>query len=167
MLPEQIRKSSDDESWVNRLGGSLRKVKPSEEEMRVLRKFDPDFVWDDHSEDGSSSSSSQQNGRVASMGHINSRWIVDSGCSRHMTGDLNLLRDFRLMKGSYVNFAGDKGGQITGFVIKDIMWFEKDRCYVLKQGFQIPEEWCNISAGNATGTVIYTVTCIITQVQTM
>ncbi|KAC9378526.1 hypothetical protein E3N88_45930 [Mikania micrantha] len=45
MLPEQIRKSSDDESWVNRLGGSLRKVKPSEEEMRVLRKFDPDFVW--------------------------------------------------------------------------------------------------------------------------
>ena len=49
------------------------------------------------------------------MGHINSRWIVDSGCSRHMTGDLNLLRDFRLMRGSYVNFAGDKGGQITGF----------------------------------------------------
>ncbi|KAL8228435.1 hypothetical protein R6Q57_016019 [Mikania cordata] len=41
----RIKKCSDDESWVKKLGGSLRKVKPNEEEMRVLRKFDPDCVW--------------------------------------------------------------------------------------------------------------------------
>ncbi|KAD2805483.1 hypothetical protein E3N88_38860 [Mikania micrantha] len=106
----RIRKSSDDESWVNRSGGSPRKVKPSEEEMRVLRKFDPDCVW------------------VASMGHINSRWIVDSGCSWHMTGELNLLKDFKQIKGRYK------------------VMFDKDRCYVLKQRFQIPEEWILMTA---------------------
>ena len=104
------------------------------------------------------------------MSHVNNCWIVDSGCSRHMTGELSLLRDFKLVRGSYVNFAGDKGGQITGFgsltngkvsidnvnFCKELtnnllsvsqicdkgykMMFDKDRCYVLKQGFQISED---------------------------
>ncbi|KAD5960666.1 hypothetical protein E3N88_12138 [Mikania micrantha] len=107
---------------------------------------------------------------VASMGNIKNHLIVDSGCSRHITGELNLLRDFKLIKGSYVNFAGDKGGQITGLgsltngkvsfdnvnfckeLINNLLsvsqicdkgykvMFDKDRCYVLKQGFQISEE---------------------------
>ena len=47
------------------------------------------------------------------MGHNNSRWILDSGCSRHMTGELGLLKDFKAMKGSYVNFAGDKAETVN------------------------------------------------------
>ncbi|KAD4180219.1 hypothetical protein E3N88_28810 [Mikania micrantha] len=137
----KIRKSSDDESWVMKfLGKKMIKV------MMGIR------VGHHKRMEG-----------VASMGHINNRWIVYIGCSRHMTGELSLLRDFKLVKGSYVNFAGDKGGQITGFdsltngkvsfdnvnFCKELsnnllsvsqicdkgnkVMFDKDRCYVLKQ----------------------------------
>ena len=46
-------------------------------------------------------------------GTMNSIWVVDSGCSRHMTGNLALLHDLREFDGGFVNFAGDKGGKIT------------------------------------------------------
>ncbi|KAK1431978.1 hypothetical protein QVD17_08817 [Tagetes erecta] len=42
----------------------------------------------------------------------NSLWIVDSGCSRHMTGNQELLDQYQTKKGSYVAF-GDGGGWIT------------------------------------------------------
>ena len=41
-------------------------------------------------------------------------WYVDSGCSRHMTGELRLLIEFMKCDGGYVNFAGAKGGHISG-----------------------------------------------------
>ena len=41
-------------------------------------------------------------------------WYVDNGCSRHMTGEQQLLLDFVPRKGGYVNFAGAKVGNITG-----------------------------------------------------
>ena len=50
----------------------------------------------------------------ASGGTISSHWIVDSGASRHMTGDMKLLYDVKSIRGGYVAFAGDKGGYITG-----------------------------------------------------
>ncbi|KAD5318063.1 hypothetical protein E3N88_18009 [Mikania micrantha] len=154
----KIRKSSVNDSRVIQSGGSPRKVKPSEEEMRVLRKFDPECVW------------------VAFVGQINSRWIVDSGCSQHMTGELGLLKEFRQMKGCYVNFAGDKGGQISGcgsltngkssfdnvnyckeltnnlLSVSQIcdkgykVLFDNEICYVLQQGIQIPEDWILMTA---------------------
>ena len=51
----------------------------------------------------------------ASGGTINSLWIVDSGASRHMTGDYRLLYDVKNIRGGYVAFVGDKGGYITGW----------------------------------------------------
>nr|GEV50378.1 putative reverse transcriptase domain-containing protein [Tanacetum cinerariifolium] len=40
---------------------------------------------------------------------------VDSGCSRHMTGNMLYLSDFKKFYGGYVTFGGgDKGGRITG-----------------------------------------------------
>ncbi|KAM0002892.1 putative RNA-directed DNA polymerase [Helianthus debilis subsp. tardiflorus] len=109
-------------------------------------------------------------------GTINSHWIVDSGASRHMTGDLRLLYDVRNIRGGYVAFAGDKGGYITGegSVSNGIVCFDKinyvkqidhnllsvsqicDKkftvhfddagCYVIKPGFKIPQEWILLSA---------------------
>ncbi|XP_035834086.1 uncharacterized protein LOC118482627 [Helianthus annuus] len=43
-----------------------------------------------------------------------SRWIMDSGASRHMTGSLALLYDVKSINGSYVGFAGNQGGRIVG-----------------------------------------------------
>ncbi|GJR47322.1 putative ribonuclease H-like domain-containing protein [Tanacetum coccineum] len=40
---------------------------------------------------------------------------VDSGCSRHMTGNMSYLLDFKEFDGGYVTFGGGaKGGKITG-----------------------------------------------------
>ncbi|GKE17430.1 putative ribonuclease H-like domain-containing protein [Tanacetum coccineum] len=41
--------------------------------------------------------------------------LIDSGCSRHMTGNMSYLTDFEEIDGGYVSFEGNpKGGKITG-----------------------------------------------------
>nr|GEU91909.1 ribonuclease H-like domain-containing protein [Tanacetum cinerariifolium] len=41
--------------------------------------------------------------------------VIDSGCSRHMTGNMSYLTDFEEINGGYVAFGGDlKGGKISG-----------------------------------------------------
>nr|GFB95796.1 hypothetical protein [Tanacetum cinerariifolium] len=41
--------------------------------------------------------------------------IIDSGCSRHMIGNMSYLSDFEKLNGGYVAFGGNpKGGKITG-----------------------------------------------------
>ena len=103
-------------------------------------------------------------------------WIMDSGASRHMTGDLSLLVAIEYMKGGYVAFAGDKGGFITaqgrltnGHVSFDGVnyveqidhnllsvsqisekgystLFDSKGCYILKPGIKIPKEWVIMAA---------------------
>ncbi|GJS34986.1 ribonuclease H-like domain-containing protein [Tanacetum coccineum] len=41
--------------------------------------------------------------------------VIDSGCSRHMTGNMSYLTDYEEINGGYVAFRGNpKGGKITG-----------------------------------------------------
>nr|GEU77605.1 hypothetical protein [Tanacetum cinerariifolium] len=41
--------------------------------------------------------------------------VIDSGCSRHMTGNMSYLSDFEELNGGYVTFGGNpKGGKISG-----------------------------------------------------
>ncbi|GJV27660.1 putative ribonuclease H-like domain-containing protein [Tanacetum coccineum] len=41
--------------------------------------------------------------------------VIDSGCSRHMTGNMSYLTDYEDIDGRYVAFRGNpKGGKITG-----------------------------------------------------
>nr|GFC82885.1 putative ribonuclease H-like domain-containing protein [Tanacetum cinerariifolium] len=41
--------------------------------------------------------------------------VIDSGCFRHMTGNISYLSDFEELNGGYVAFGGNpKGGKITG-----------------------------------------------------
>ncbi|KAK1429889.1 hypothetical protein QVD17_12206 [Tagetes erecta] len=106
---------------------------------------------------------------------INS-WFVDSGCSRHMTGNHALLQYFKLKNGTHVAFGGDAGGKITGegTVSNGVISFDKvnycaqlnfnllsvsqicDKsystlfddsfCYILKPGFKIDNEWVVVKA---------------------
>ncbi|KAI3686166.1 hypothetical protein L1987_79839 [Smallanthus sonchifolius] len=56
-------------------------------------------------------------------GHKNNTWVVDSGCSRHMTGNRSILSNFRHFNGGYVAFGSDsKGGSITGQVSHPDRW---------------------------------------------
>ena len=45
-------------------------------------------------------------------------WYIDSGCSLHMTGRLDFLRDYKLCAdGGYVTFGNDANGIIRGYGI--------------------------------------------------
>nr|GEU59010.1 ribonuclease H-like domain-containing protein [Tanacetum cinerariifolium] len=45
---------------------------------------------------------------------LKDKGVIDSGCSRHMTGNMSYLTDFKEINGGYVAFGGNpKGGKIT------------------------------------------------------
>nr|GEV68011.1 hypothetical protein [Tanacetum cinerariifolium] len=47
--------------------------------------------------------------------HIKDNGVIDSGCSRHMTGNMSYLSDFEDLNGGYVAFGGNpKGGKNFG-----------------------------------------------------
>nr|GEV73476.1 hypothetical protein [Tanacetum cinerariifolium] len=46
---------------------------------------------------------------------LKDKGVIDSGCSRHMTGNISYLLDFEAINKGYVAFGGNpKGGKITG-----------------------------------------------------
>nr|GEZ82356.1 ribonuclease H-like domain-containing protein [Tanacetum cinerariifolium] len=46
---------------------------------------------------------------------LKDKGVIDSGCSRHMTGNMSYLLDFKELNGGYVAFGcNPKGGKITG-----------------------------------------------------
>ncbi|XP_076901112.1 uncharacterized protein LOC143555454 [Bidens hawaiensis] len=57
---------------------------------------------------------------------VNSIWYLDSGCTRHMTGDESLLFDIKPFDGGYVSFAGDMGGNFSkqGKVSNGVLTYE-------------------------------------------
>ncbi|GJV97769.1 retrovirus-related pol polyprotein from transposon TNT 1-94 [Tanacetum coccineum] len=60
------------------------------------------------------------NGASLSNSQLNDKGFVDSGCSRHMTGNIAHLSDFKDFDGGYVTFGGGAyGGRITGKVVTD------------------------------------------------
>nr|GFC71905.1 ribonuclease H-like domain-containing protein [Tanacetum cinerariifolium] len=45
---------------------------------------------------------------------LKDKGVIDSGCSRHMTGNMSYLSDFEKLNGGYVAFGGNpKGGKIS------------------------------------------------------
>nr|GEV14354.1 hypothetical protein [Tanacetum cinerariifolium] len=63
--------------------------------------------------------------------------IIDSGCSRHMTGNMSYLSDFKELNGGYVAFGGNpNGGKITkkGKIRTDT------ECIVLSLEFKLSNE---------------------------
>ncbi|GJW93346.1 putative ribonuclease H-like domain-containing protein [Tanacetum coccineum] len=55
------------------------------------------------------------NGASLSNSQLNNKGFIDSGCSRHMTGNITHLSDFKDFDGGYVTFGGGAyGGRITG-----------------------------------------------------
>ncbi|GJX14358.1 ribonuclease H-like domain-containing protein [Tanacetum coccineum] len=46
---------------------------------------------------------------------LQDKGVIDSGCSRHMTGNMSYLTNYKEIDGGYVAFGGNpKGGEITG-----------------------------------------------------
>nr|GEV42947.1 hypothetical protein [Tanacetum cinerariifolium] len=63
---------------------------------------------------------------------LKDKGVIDSGCSRHITGNISYLSDFEEINRGYVAFGGNpKGGKITS---KDT------ECIVLSSDFKLPDE---------------------------
>nr|GEW41997.1 hypothetical protein [Tanacetum cinerariifolium] len=63
---------------------------------------------------------------------LKDRGVIDSGYSRHMTGNISYLSDFEEINEGYVSFGGNpKGGKITG---KDT------ECIILSSDFKFPDD---------------------------
>ncbi|XP_035837213.1 uncharacterized protein LOC118485078 [Helianthus annuus] len=79
-------------------------------------------------------------------------WHVDSGCSRHMTGLKELLKNFRFIDGDFVSFAGDeKGGKIVGVgdVVSEALTLENvnyvpELCYNLMSVSQVCDKGISV-----------------------
>nr|GEV30683.1 hypothetical protein [Tanacetum cinerariifolium] len=62
-----------------------------------------------------SSSSSSFDNEGNPQQALKDKGVIDSGCSRYMTGNISYLFDFEELNGGYVSFGGNsKGGKITG-----------------------------------------------------
>ncbi|GJU72595.1 putative ribonuclease H-like domain-containing protein [Tanacetum coccineum] len=73
--------------------------------------------------------------------------VIDSGCSRHMTGNMSYLTDYEEIDGGYVAFGGNpKGGKIIGKVShiggdkKNSVLFNDTECIVLSLNFKLIDE---------------------------
>nr|GEV79193.1 hypothetical protein [Tanacetum cinerariifolium] len=63
---------------------------------------------------------------------LKDKGVIDSGCSRHMTGNISYLSEFEEINGEDVAFGGNpKGGKIT---CKDT------ECIVLSSDFKLPDK---------------------------
>ncbi|XP_035841320.1 uncharacterized protein LOC110919247 [Helianthus annuus] len=79
-------------------------------------------------------------------------WHVDSGCSRHMTGLRELLKNFRFIDGDFLSFAGDeKGGKIVGVgdVVSEALTLENvnyvpELCYNLMSVSQVCDKGISV-----------------------
>nr|GEV13589.1 ribonuclease H-like domain-containing protein [Tanacetum cinerariifolium] len=65
---------------------------------------------------------------------LKDKGVIDSGCSRHMTGNMSYLSDFEELNGGYVTFRGNpKGGKITGKGKIKIGKLDFDDVYFVKE----------------------------------
>nr|GFB95859.1 putative ribonuclease H-like domain-containing protein [Tanacetum cinerariifolium] len=72
--------------------------------------------------------------------------VINSGCLRHMTGNMSYLSDFEELNGGYVAIEGNpKGGKITGKSVsqmcdkKNSVLFTDTECLVLSSDFKLPD----------------------------
>ncbi|GJU08043.1 hypothetical protein Tco_1124473 [Tanacetum coccineum] len=95
------------DEFVNKPVVENYKAVSSEEEPKVVRKNDDtliikEWVSDDEEKDGNPQMDLQNQG------------VIDSGCSRHMTGNMSYLTEYEEIDGGYVVFGRNpKGGKIT------------------------------------------------------
>ncbi|KAJ9558008.1 hypothetical protein OSB04_012622 [Centaurea solstitialis] len=86
----------------------------SESSGNSIHSVEVNTAANNNSSDNSNSTTSQVN-TASNQGRRSSLWHVDSGCSRHMTGIMSLLEDFKRFEGGHVAFGDNPhGGKISG-----------------------------------------------------
>ncbi|GJY72703.1 putative ribonuclease H-like domain-containing protein [Tanacetum coccineum] len=66
---------------------------------------------------------------------LQDKGVIDSGCSRHMTGNMSYLTDYEEINRGYVAFGGNpKGGKITGKVTRKNNMYSVDLKNIVPKG---------------------------------
>ncbi|GJZ05331.1 ribonuclease H-like domain-containing protein [Tanacetum coccineum] len=115
------------DEFVNELVVENSKAMSSKEEPKVVRKNDDapiieEWVLDDEEEDVSQHKTEKKIVRPCIVKKrrnpqmdLHDQGVIDSGCSRHMTGNMSYLIDYEEIDEGYVAFGGNpKGGKIIG-----------------------------------------------------
>nr|GEU30946.1 hypothetical protein [Tanacetum cinerariifolium] len=74
---------------------------------------------------------------------LKDKGVIDSGCSRHMTGNMSYLSDFKELNGGYVAFGELKLNLFSVSQMcdkKNIFLFTDTECLVLSPDFKLPDE---------------------------
>ncbi|GJQ91386.1 putative ribonuclease H-like domain-containing protein [Tanacetum coccineum] len=108
------------------------KTMSSEKELKIVRKCDDASIIEEW---GNPQMDLQDQG------------VIDSGCSRHMIGNMSYLTNYEEIDGGYVAFGGNpKGGKITGKSVsqmydkKNSVLFNDTECIVLSLNFKLIDE---------------------------
>nr|GEV31251.1 ribonuclease H-like domain-containing protein [Tanacetum cinerariifolium] len=101
------------------------KNKSSEEETKERKNLDAPIVdaWvsDDEEENMTQPKIVKKTVRPSIVKKELDKGVIDSGCSRHMTGNMSYLIDYEEIDEGYVAFGGNsKGGKVTGKVNEDL-----------------------------------------------
>ncbi|GJW64511.1 hypothetical protein Tco_0116395, partial [Tanacetum coccineum] len=75
---------------------------------------------------------------TVSNSQLNDKGFVDSGCSRHMTGNITHLLDFKDIDEGYVTFGGEH--MEAEFLVQNYVLFTDSECLVLSPNFKLPDE---------------------------
>nr|GEZ87707.1 hypothetical protein [Tanacetum cinerariifolium] len=112
---------------------ATNKAKTSESKPKsVSEPLIEDWISDSKDENETESKSKQRKPSFAKE-----KEIINSGCSRHMTGNMSCLSEYEEINGGYVAFGGDpKGGKITG---KGKISTDTE-CVVLSPDFKLLDE---------------------------
>nr|GEW57028.1 copia protein [Tanacetum cinerariifolium] len=104
---------NDNETVHTTFNVELSPTKPDKDLSPTHRPLAPiieDWVSDTEAE---SKTKIPQNGNPQHA--FKDKGVIDSGCSRYMTGNMSYLSDFEELNGGYVTFGGNpKGGKISG-----------------------------------------------------
>ncbi|GJU49637.1 hypothetical protein Tco_1219192 [Tanacetum coccineum] len=112
-IPTATKKES-----VKTVKPSRRTVRPNVNTVRArgFNAVKPSacYVWRPIKPNGASLTFNKYN-YIDSNSQLNEKRFVDSGCSRHMSGNIGHLSDFKEFDGGFVTFGGGaNGGRITG-----------------------------------------------------
>ncbi|GJV20611.1 putative ribonuclease H-like domain-containing protein [Tanacetum coccineum] len=106
-------------SATNVPSAATSKVKTSVSKPKsVSEPLIEDWIPDSENENETESNSGQRkpsNAKGNPQPELQEKGVIDSGCSRHMTGNKSYLSDYEEINGGFVAFGGNsKGGKITG-----------------------------------------------------
>ncbi|GJY14469.1 retrovirus-related pol polyprotein from transposon TNT 1-94 [Tanacetum coccineum] len=92
--------------------------KSDEEVSKVVRKSNDSPIiedWVSYSEEENVSQTKIEKKTGNPQMDLHDQGVIDSGCSRHMIGNMSYLTDYEKIDGGYVAFGGNpKGGKIIG-----------------------------------------------------